>query len=304
MLIKLAEFRIKLEFNLQEDKKPPANQHCHIWLWRTLWNLKNCSAEFCETSWLFPGLSGRKQLTKCISKPGVHYYSSFWAHWQLFRFIQGIPVSKHTSTEYFPHWKKGASFGTKNTGPPETSLGKILLRTTAGPRVSQFFHLLGHGAVQAEIQSCKEGGMGAWILVAFLLPAEAEHDRVVYYRAQESEPGAWQHSLCRVWGSQNFFFFSSYFFLLTLTQNMGINLTSFPFLAAVEHGEVSISTLGAVSSCGPNKHFWCWCSCCDVWQTLKHCSELRANSYRLWEHRIQPQVLIPCGVHMLTLYCL
>lgn len=36
---------------------------------------------------------------------------------------------------------------------------------------------------------------------------------------------------------------------------MGINLTSVPFLAAVERGEVSISVLGAVTSSGPNKHF-------------------------------------------------
>lgn len=33
-----------------------------------------------------------------------------------------------------------------------------------------------------------------------------------------------------------------------LTQNMGINLISIPFLAAVGHCEVSLSALGAVTS--------------------------------------------------------
>lgn len=54
---------------------------------------------------------------------------------------------------------------------------------------------------------------------------------------------------------KHFFSLSSYFFfLLTFTQNMGINLTSVPFLAVVEQGEVSISALDAVTSSGPNKH--------------------------------------------------
>lgn len=69
--------------------------------------------------------------------------------------------------------------------------------------------------------------------------------------------GAWQHSLRRVRGSRNcFFHFSSYFFLPTITQNMGTNLTSVHAPAAVERGEASVSPLGAVTSCGPNVHLW------------------------------------------------
>lgn len=168
-----------------------------------------------------------------------------WGHWLLFRFIQGIPVSKCISTDYWFHWKKDASLGTKNTGPPDSSREKILLRATAGARLSQYFHLLGHGTVQAEIQSCRKGDLGVCVLMAFLLPAEAEHGRGVCYRAQ----------LVQSLSPKTFF----------LTENNGINLTCVPFLAAVEHGEVSISALGAVSSCGPNKKLECWYSCCEVW---------------------------------------
>lgn len=89
--------------------------------------------------------------------------------------------------------------------------------------------------------------------MAFLLPAEAEHGRGVCYRAQ----------LVQSLSPKTFFLF---FFPppLTLTENNGMNLTCVPFLAAVEHGEVSISALGAVSSCGPNKKLECWYSCCEV----------------------------------------
>lgn len=196
--------------------------------WRTLQNLKKCSAEFCETSWLFPGVPGWKHLTKCISKPGVHCYSSFWGHWPLFRFIQGIPVSECTSTGYLPHWKKGASLGTKNIGPPENSPGKILEGHTWG-KPQPVLYLLGYGEVQAEIQGFRKGCLGPCVLVAFLLPAESEHDRAVCYRAQESKAGAWQHSLCNL-RVPKLFLFLHIFFLLTLTQIWELISLMSPFL--------------------------------------------------------------------------
>lgn len=178
--------------------------------WRTLQNLKKCSAEFCETSWLFPGVPGCKHLTKCISKPGVHCYSSFWGHWLLFRFIQGIPVSKCTSTGYCPTERKVPALAPKILVHQKIHQGKFL-RATPGASLSQYFTFLDMGQSR---QKSKAAGKEVWVPVSswhfsFLLKLSMTEPCVTEHRRAGLVPDS---TACAVWGSQNFFFFFIIFF--------------------------------------------------------------------------------------------